>query len=458
MRITQFLLSTIFIFALATVQPSTAQTEIGIAGIWQTQGYGWVIDIQPDSATFYQATSASCLVVIQSDTVDYAPDHVLVYDVSFPGLANLLDILDDQPLALNLNGDTLEVETGTIVPWQAHRLDDLPTLCETSESDLDDPLYNFDVFWHMFNENYAFFDLYDVDWQAIYAEYQPQVTVETTPEALSTLFTQMIADLDDGHVFLLSNFEFFAPAAYPDWTDDTDEETITPYIELALENYLVGDYTTLADDQIIYGWLAEDIGYINILTMAGYEDGVDDLTFLVESMPIIMANLAEAETLVIDVRFNEGGADLNSVYIAGYFTDTPQLGFSKQVWDGAQFLEPNAIYVQPKTEQPFTGDVYVLTSGMTASAGEIFTMSMRALPNVTLVGETTSGALSDITFVFMPNSWFATLSNERYIAHDGQYFESLGVPPNIEAFMSKEALDNNIDPILDTVLTTIQDS
>ena len=96
--------------------------------------------------------------------------------------------------------------------------------------------------------------------------------------------------------------------------------------------------------------------------------------------------------------------------------------------------------------------VVVLTSGATLSAGEIFVMSMRAFPHVTVVGEATAGAHSDVLEKSLPNGWRFGLSNEVCFAHDGQVYEEVGIPPDVEVEVSSKALGSDRDPVLDEAL------
>jgi carboxyl-terminal processing protease len=81
-----------------------------------------------------------------------------------------------------------------------------------------------------------------------------------------------------------------------------------------------------------------------------------------------------------------------------------------------------------------------MTSNVTVSAAEIFTMAMRALPNVTHVGQTTRGSLSDVLTKRLPNGWTVTLSNEVYLDAAGKAWEGLGIPPQtlIQVFAQSE--------------------
>ncbi len=78
------------------------------------------------------------------------------------------------------------------------------------------------------------------------------------------------------------------------------------------------------------------------------------------------------------------------------------------------------------------GPVYVMTSNITVSAGEILTTSPRALPNVTHVGEPTRGALSDVLDRTLPNGWELSLSNEVYLDSNGAAWEGRGIQPEWE--------------------------
>jgi hypothetical protein len=96
---------------------------------------------------------------------------------------------------------------------------------------------------------------------------------------------------------------------------------------------------------------------------------------------------------------------------------------------GARDVPPQPFYATPSKRARYLGPVYLLTSDVTVSAGEIFTLLMRALPNVVHVGGTTRGALSDTTEVKLPNNWSLVLPMEVYVDREGQNYEVRGIPP-----------------------------
>jgi carboxyl-terminal processing protease len=98
---------------------------------------------------------------------------------------------------------------------------------------------------------------------------------------------------------------------------------------------------------------------------------------------------------------------------------------------GARDVEPQPFYVEPSTGLRYLGPVYLLTSDVTLSAAEIFSLCMRALPNVVHVGGKTRGAFSDVIEKPFPNGWKLNLSAEIYRDPQGRSYEVRGLPPDV---------------------------
>ena len=95
----------------------------------------------------------------------------------------------------------------------------------------------------------------------------------------------------------------------------------------------------------------------------------------------------------------------------------------------------------------------LLTSGLTASAAEIFVLSLMNHPRVTRVGEPTSGILSDVMERHLPNGWMVTLSNELYRAVDGELYEDRGIPPHVDIrFLDRASRGKDEDAMLEYVI------
>ena len=126
---------------------------------------------------------------------------------------------------------------------------------------------NFMELWTTYNEKYAVFEQRGVDWDEQFAIYRPQVDENTSDEELHDIITAMLASLDDGHVSL------FAPNE-PFWNGHQEFREPTALglfsFDLITNTYLNGDFTNLSN-QIVYGIINNDIGYIFINHFRGDE-------------------------------------------------------------------------------------------------------------------------------------------------------------------------------------------
>jgi hypothetical protein len=164
------------------------------------------------------------------------------------------------------------------------------------------------------------------------------------------------------------------------------------------------------------------------------------------------------KALIIDIRFNEGGLDFLGLRLASRLTDQRRLGHSKQARFGGydEYTELHHRYFEPAGVQFLNKPVMLLTSGNTFSAAEAQTLTLKGLPNVTLIGEVTGGGLSDILIRYLPNGWIFSLSNERYFSREGIDYEQKGIPPDIEVIANEDSLNADVDNILSRALREIE--
>jgi len=325
----------------------------------------------------------------------------------------------------------------------------LPEHCQNGgTATTNDPELNFEVFWHYFDENYAFFELRNVDWDEIYRTYRPQVTPKTTDDELLEIFSAILSSLNDLHVSLTVGdrvIESAKPhALLRQWQQEfeiegEDELYLAGFKRLypvIANSFLNGDTKVAANDLVVWGKIEPNIGYLNILEMSGYAGRdaplVDDLAALEKAMDQVMEDFRHVDAVVVDVRFNPGGEDSASLLIANRFTDQARLAFTKKAVQGDRFTETQEIYVYPEGEFQFTRPTVLLTSDATISAAEIFTLCMMAYPHVTRIGERTQGVLSDVLDMHLPNDWKVGISNEVYTAADGNCYEGTGIPVHVE--------------------------
>lgn len=437
-----FLLSmlVVILVGIGSILP-IANASSDMNGVWLTHGYGM-------------------LVVIDGEQID-------VYDIGTETCTLLFDTaaVKDWGLQFSLENNELLIRDSLTIYMVAERLDAMPEICTNGGTD--DPEVNFEAFWNEFNDHYAFFDLHGVDWQAQYDLYRPQVTASTTPDELFTILSEMITPLDDDHITLSNGEEEFTPALPPTWLSSPDELIPALLImqTVIANNYLKGDVSfdldtlsfqgdeaLIADPMIFYGKLSDSVGYIYIMSEGGYTDADKKVAVAEAAMDRIIAEFADLDTVIIDLSGNFGGEDGVALIFASRFADQKRLVCSKQARDGSGFTPVREFYVEPGGPQQFTRQVILITSQHTVSAGETFVLAMEVLPHVTVIGEKTAGAYSDMLPRVLPNGWQFSLSNEVYTAADGQIYEKIGNPPDIEVPLDLAGFESGTDNLLDFAL------
>ena len=428
-------------------------SPVGLDGIWRSEGYGRIAEIADTVLNLYEATDVSLIRVLKTT-------------------------LEEVESTLVLLGDQLFAKSNSSLhPISFRQIPSLPALTSVT----DDPELNFEVFWRTFKENYAYFELYDVEWDAQYQLFQPQVTSNTTQDELFDIMSSMLRPIEDFHVHLASGSRFFKPGLLPhpllvqrSGFSTISETSIDRIIEefeglvsdslriiTETERYLNGEFTTAANNNLVYGKFTDPIGYLNIISMEGGDfSRIDDFSVqrseLETSIDRILEEFKDLEAIIVDVRFNGGGSDLLSLLIASRFADQKRLAFFKDALDtqagDENFIPLGKFFVEPRGDLQFTKNITVLTGSMTASAAENFILMMMPFPYVTIIGEITSGAFSDVLNRTLPNGWEIGLSNERFLSPDGIDYQKIGIPPDIEIPLSEVDLAVGKDSILDTAL------
>ncbi|QSQ27099.1 S41 family peptidase [Pyxidicoccus parkwayensis] len=394
-------------------------------GVWRSLGYGLVLTVTPDGLKLHHETSAGCYA-------DPGGEDSLLTSLVYlvPGTS---------PDELTVVSDPGETE------YLFKRIPALPPACAASVTWT--PPRLFDVFAATFTEQYAFFPEHHVDWKARVAANRPRVTDATDARALFDVFTDMLTGVEDAHLGLAAEIdgeEHSFSAGEGITTRRLEERArkaglpereakrgwLRAYRDGILHTVLQDTGHHVANQRIIHGRVG-DLGYLNVLTMGGFVEGAPTLA---EESVALKAALDEALTsfqgaraVIVDVSNNRGGYDAVARDIAARFAEARHLAYTKR--PRAAAVAPQPFYVEPARGPRFTGPVYLVTSDVTVSAGEVFTLCMRALPNVTHVGTTTRGAFSDVIVKPLPNAWRMELSSEVYLDPKGILYEAQGIPP-----------------------------
>lgn len=355
-----------------------------------------------------------------------------------------------------LDGKTAKFE---YFPGDGHtlfsKLDSMPKQCEEAiGSSFKD---TFEVFVDIFAHHYAFFEQREVNWEELSDSKRNGLAKITTEQELFTLLSSMIEPLSDSHTKLIANiegekhryqtgFKHTLPAIQ---NSIGEQKWLIGLINQLQEDILDDGSVHTANERMVIGSIDNRIGYIQIFTMGGFTEEFEfgSVEWAKEEMRLLDHYLSEAiksfkgyEAVIIDLSNNRGGFDQVARGIAAHFTNEPFEAYSVRTdWNSP----PTITYtIKPAITTRFTGPVYLMTSDVTVSGGEIATMTLRNLPNVTHVGQTTRGSFSTPLAKPLPNGWYLELSNEIFASPEGTVYEGHGIDPEfpIEVF----DLDNPI--------------
>lgn len=402
-------------------------------GIWKMDAYGFCFDTKAGIAKAYIVTEKSYARMSQFD-------GIIINGTLYSGIGKFR--LEHEKNELRL------VDTGSQYVYTTKKQPKsyFDNLIHVTDGD---QVAKLRMYYEILKENYAFADMYDVNFDVEFNKYASLVTSDTTDEQLYEYMCKMVEKLDDGHVEVDWNGKEYCPSDYlPEWfKGDNQAQQLVNVIK---ENY-ISNYYKFKNCDIRYATLREDIGYI-VIQGFGTTD-FNKAATTKKAMDRIINEFANKKTIVIDMRFSPGGFDEAALAIAGYFTTEEYLTYQKQAYNNGTFTEPQSIYVKPSKEN-YSGNVVILTSGRTISAAEIFIRNMLANPNekVTIIGEKTAGYYSDAIPKKLTGGFEFTMSTERYIWYDGTVMEGKGIEPEVEIPFSSAALKEGKDLTLDWIL------
>jgi len=309
-----------------------------------------------------------------------------------------------------------------------------------------EPLVTFDQIWEVMDHSYAQFDIKGVDWDMQRGAFRSRITAETTDDELFEVSMDMLRTLNDPHVCLTTE----AGRACSDVPKPGGGGFSS---DLIAEKYLTGGATMLSGG-VTFGWAADGVGYIWIRhcrTDAG------DAELAIDQA---MSELKGADAMIVDIRSHPGGADNVAELYAGRFADTKRHFMTGKTRYGAghsDFLPPTYWNVEPSGAEQFTGPTVVLTNRQTSSAGDTLRLAFGVLPHVTVVGETTEGALGSQYPEQLANGWTLELAFVANLDNMGKSWDGIGIAPDVEATTTPADIAEGRDPILDSGLALIEE-
>jgi hypothetical protein len=456
------------------LSPGTAGIDSRYRGIWLAEAYGRVIEIGSASVRWLDYTSDFCLA---ADTAD---------GVTTADLEQFYRLDGDQLEAFGANG-TAELSA----PGERFsRADALPDSCQAGVAPLAgeagyqrDAARDLKLYAQLLGEYSIHPELRGVDISALYAEISPTIGANSADEALVEALFELTAPLADIHTsvdtplglvrvenkptldWLLFD-EYLAREGLSGPLTPAQVDAANAYIGAQRDRDRAVTLSYAADGQPPrqggrgqLTWFANaGIGYLAIDAMTGFaaeEDNGAQLAALDAALDAALADLQDVTALVVDLRRNGGGQDFLALAAASRFAANETLAYRKQARLGTGRTEAVDVYLSPRGRQ-YLGPVVLLTSASTVSGGEVLALALRALPQVTVLGERSQGAFSDVLEKQLTNGFAVRLANEYYLDPEGRSFETLGVPVDVAVAQFDPQLRRaGVDPGIEAALVLL---
>jgi carboxyl-terminal processing protease len=172
---------------------------------------------------------------------------------------------------------------------------------------------------------------------------------------------------------------------------------------------------------------------------------------LMNSFGDAVQSCGKCDGFIIDLRGNPGGIGAMAMGMAGWFIDQPN-----QMLGTMYMRDATLKFVVNPRLNTFAGPVAILVDGTSASTSEILAGGMKDLGRARVFGAKTAAAALPSVFEMLPNGDGFQYAIANYISEGGKSLEGLGVTPDVDAPVTRQALLEGRDPALDAALHWIQ--
>ncbi len=318
--------------------------------------------------------------------------------------------------------------------------------CLTNPVDLgeyDDYVAQFDLVWRTFDQEYIGFIFLDLNWDAVYDQYRPEMGEIQSQQELVEILLDMLALLEDAHINIETPDGEIMTTYVPEYEVNFDMQVIWSYID----SLSTGGFTFWDADSVWGYAMFDSIPYVMVRFM--------DPNLNFAHLSNFIVNIPDAPAMIIDVRMNGGGVTTASENLAKRFCSERCLAYYWVNRNGPEhddLSEPDPCYTNPVTVY-FDRPVIVLIGERSASATEHFALRADALPQIILAGDTTMREVNAPSLLDLAGGFSYTVTLWTIMSADSSaWIQETGIAPDVYIEVTMEDFNQGVDPVLEYAL------
>lgn len=307
------------------------------------------------------------------------------------------------------------------------------------------PRSNIEALWDIIDRRYCFLpykaETIGLDWNRVREKYTAQVSPDMNSAQLFEVMSNMLAELQDGHVNLYYSADM---SRYWSWHEDYPRN----FDEDLRDRYLGKDYKIAAG--LKYRILDDNTGYV---VYESFSSGIGD-----GNIDEVLYYLRSCNGLILDIRGNGGGMLTNAERLTSHFTNQRTLvGYTMHKTGPGHndFSTPQPEYITPSTGIRWQKPVVLLTNRECYSSANVFVRNMKCLDNVTILGDRTGGG-GGLPFTSeLPCGWAVRFSACPTMDAQMQHTE-FGIEPHIHCALDSADQAKGTDTLIEKARTLLK--
>lgn len=299
----------------------------------------------------------------------------------------------------------------------------------------------FDSLWQDYDETYALFDVRGADWTEQYKNCRPLIHDDMTDKDFLEVLKKLLYPLNDAHVYVKANIGCL----------NSGEDNVIPdlfSLEAVCEKYIENP-KKCGNKIITYGRLKNNsqIGYIHIAAFSSGQTGINQKQNWADDIDLVLEELRDTKSIILDVRGNRGGLTGNVSRISGRFCKENKTYAISRTKNGSgknDFGAAVELEIKKNGSWQYTNPVILLTNAQTMSAGEEFTMALVSQSHVIQVGNHTCGVFSLSLERCLANGWKYSVSVQKVTDPEGNIPEGKGIVPAAENLILNPSVSQDL--------------